>query len=71
MDDDLDFSIDPYDLLQEHDLLINRLVKAHNTSHEMLETMAQQHEQMAAYVSAQQTRIQKLEKLVETVAKSI
>ena len=71
MDDDIEFSIDPYDLLQEHDLQIHRLIKAHNQTSKMFEQMAQQHEHMAKALSDQQHRIQRIEHLVETIAKSI
>lgn len=43
MDDDLEFSVDPYDLLQEHDLMIQRLIKANNTMGAMLEELTRQH----------------------------
>lgn len=46
-DDDLEFSIDPYDLLQEHDLLIQRLIKANNAMQHMLEQLAQQNEDLS------------------------
>jgi hypothetical protein len=29
-DDEISFSVDPYDVLQEHDLNINRIFVAHN-----------------------------------------
>jgi mevalonate kinase len=70
-DDDLEFTVDPYDLLQEHDLNINRLIKAHNQSHKLLEEMAMQHEQLSQLLSQQANRISKIEHLLETVAKSI
>ena len=70
-DDDLEFSIDPFDLLAEHDLNINRLIKANNQSHKLLEQMAQQHEQMSVLLSQQANRIAKLEHLLETLVKAI
>lgn len=43
VEDDLEFSVDPYDLLQEHDLMIQRLIKANNTMGAMLEELTRQH----------------------------
>jgi hypothetical protein len=70
-DDELEFSVDPYDLLAEHDLHINRLIKAHNQSQKLLEELARQHEQLSALLATQANRISKIEHLLETVAKSI
>lgn len=67
----MDGMIDPFDLLQEHDLHINRLIKAHNQTHQLFEQMAQQHEHMAAALNTQQNRMQKLEHLLEQLVKTI
>ena len=40
-DSSFEISIDPYDLLQEHDLLIQRLIKAHNETEKRITQLAQ------------------------------
>lgn len=40
-DNEFEFSIDPYDLLQEHDLMIQRLIKAHNESEKRIVQLSQ------------------------------
>ena len=40
-DDEFEVSIDPYDLLQEHDLMIQRLVRAHNESEKRITQLSQ------------------------------
>ena len=46
MSDRLQFSIDPYDILQEHDLLIQRLIKANNHMNENMQELVAQHAEL-------------------------
>lgn len=71
MANELEFSTDPYDMLQEHDLMIQRLIKAHNEAAQHVEQMAHNAEQMAASLNASANRVKKLEHLVETLVKTM
>ena len=61
-DDGLEFSADPYDMLQEHDLNIQRLIKANNNFGQWVEQMAKHQEQMAANLANMEARLKKLER---------
>ena len=67
MDSELEFSVDPYDLLQEHDLQIQRLIKAHNQHSKWLQTSAAQAEQMASIIATQSQQIEELQIAVRTL----
>ena len=69
--DRLEFTADPFDMLQEHDLMIQRLIKAHNEAAQHVEQMAHNAEQMAASLNASANRVKKLEHLVETLVKTM
>jgi hypothetical protein len=56
-DDEIEFSIDPYDVLQEHDLNINRLITAHNN-------LAKAFEKMTEALIHTNTRIDQIEQLL-------
>lgn len=61
-DDGLEFSVDPYDMLQEHDLNIQRLIKANNNFGQWVEQMAKHQEQMAHQLNEQEKRLRVTEK---------
>lgn len=69
--EEIPISIDPFDMLQEHDLMIQRLIKAHNEAAQHVEQMAHNAEQMAASLNASANRVKKLEHLVETLVKTM
>ena len=71
MSDDLEFSVDPYDLLQEHDLLLQRLIKAHNETAAHVEQMAANAEQMAGALHDLTHRVKRIEHLVEQLCNTI
>lgn len=63
-DDDFMPEYDPYDTLQEHNLLINRLIKAHNKQEKLLAQLAQNNAQMSDFLVHTNKRLDKLEHLV-------
>jgi ribosomal protein S15P/S13E len=63
-DDHLEFSVDPYDMLQEHDLLIQRLIKAHNEMARHFEDLVQQHQSMTGLLTEHKAHINKLERYI-------
>ena len=65
--DGLEFSADPYDMLQEHDLHIQRLIKANNQMGQWVEQMAQHQEQMAHQLQETEKRLRATERLVKTL----
>lgn len=60
-DDDLGISIDPYDLLQEHDLNIHRLIKANNNLDKFVRDLAKQHQEISEFLVQTNHRITLLE----------
>ena len=69
--DGLEFTADPYDMLQEHDLHIQRLIKAHNEVSAWVEQMAKHQEMATQQLSTIEKRLRALEKLVETIARTL
>ena len=57
----MDF-VDPYDLLQEHDLNIQRLIKANNAQQQTINSLVKQQEHFIEVLQEQQQRIQLLER---------
>jgi len=63
-DDHLEFSVDPYDMLQEHELLIQRLIKAHNEMAKHFEDLVQQHQSVTHLLTEHKAHINKLERYI-------
>ena len=60
-DDDLEITFDPYDLLQEHDLLIQRLIKSHNNQDKFIRDLAKQHQEISEFLIKTNQRLTLLE----------
>lgn len=65
-DDDDNFmgDFDPFDLLQEHNLLINRIIKAHNSGEKVVSALVKQNQELTNALVHTNTRIDNLEKLI-------
>lgn len=64
MDDDMMGDFDPYDLIQEHNLLINRTIKVINKQERLISLLSKQNEQLSELMLQQNQRIDKLERFV-------
>lgn len=60
--DDMMSDFDPYDMLQEHNLLINRLINAHNKGDKLITEMAKQQEQLTHCLIETNKRLERLER---------
>lgn len=60
-EDDIEYSFDPYDMLQEHNLLINRLIKAHNAYDKVVNELARQNVELTNYLVETNRRLELLE----------
>lgn len=64
MDDDEMISVDPYDMLQEHNLLINRLITAHNKNEKVVAAMSQHSEALTKCLKDCETRLIRAERTI-------
>lgn len=64
-DDDFMPNYDPYDQLQEHNLIINRLIQAHNKQEKLLNQLAQNNAQMSEFLVKTNQRLDRAEQLLE------
>ncbi len=65
-DDDEDFmsDFDPFDLLQEHNLMINRLVKAHQGADKLTQALLKQNQTLIDHLTHTNKRIDSLEQII-------
>lgn len=54
--------IDPYDLLQEHDLNIQRLIKANNLQQQQIDNLLKQQEHLIQVINETYGKVQILER---------
>lgn len=69
MDDEEDFmgGFDPFDLLQEHNLLINRLVRAHKGNDKIIAALITQNQVLVDEVERNSQRINAMENILRTL----
>lgn len=68
-DEDEDFmsGFDPFDLLQEHNLLINRLVKAHTGIDKIISALITQNQVLINELERNSQRINAMENILRTL----
>lgn len=53
--------IDPFDLLEQHEVMINRLVAAHNEQQKLLEHLAKQQQILSDFVVKTNERLNRID----------
>ena len=56
---------DPFDLLQEHDLMINRLIRAHKSGEKVIQAIVNSNNELLNTVQILNTRIDRLEQIIK------
>lgn len=69
-DDWFESDFDPFDILNENSVMINRLVKAHNGHDDLLNALAQNHSKMSDHILNQDKRIRQLERQIRALLKN-
>lgn len=59
--------IDPFDLLQEHDLMINRLVKAVQSQEKVISNLVRQNQTMSQWIEVTTQKLVDLEKRLNQI----
>lgn len=65
MSDMFDEDFDPLEMLNECQVLINRIIRAHNANDNLLQTLVKQHEQITKLVIANDIKIKNIELEIE------